>query len=389
MNDRQYKIEQMIKLVSAFLALFLCSPATALDLDLLLPVGSADEAQYDFATTSGAGHVVYRSGGDVYYATISKDNMNWTVRNLGPGNWPTVTSNVYGEIVVAYENGGVIYEVGPHNNWAPSAVISGIYGGKPILSSPFFASGWQMLVTGNLDGDGYAEVVRVSNSGSGWSAPEMLLDGWYDSGYGNYYPQASIAAFADGSYALAFEAQNWGGRATWSNKWVGVTGLGPAFGVDTDWYASIQLSRRAVSPISEDTSAKAVFACAVNNRIYAAVNEGSGWTWLLNGYDGGSAPALSWSGGVFADTGGVLRFVTSTDQGLVIEPLVYQGVNLTGSSPLIWAMEDKFFLFQDPNGVLQLGASFVNVVPEPTSLVSLLVGAAGSLGVIVHRKNRK
>ncbi|MDH7602677.1 MAG: PEP-CTERM sorting domain-containing protein [Armatimonadota bacterium] len=384
----KYRFPQVIWAVLASVVI-ISAPAAALDLDLLLPVGSADEHQYDFATTPGAAHVVYRSGGNVYYATISKDNMNWSVRSLGPGNWPTVAGNAYGQVVVAYENGGTIYEVGPHNGWVPSAVVSGISGGKPVISSPFFASGWQMVITGNCDGDSYAEVVRVANSGSGWSSPQVLLDGWYDSGFGNYYPQAGIAAFADGSYALAYEADNWGGRASWSDKWVGVSGVGPNFGVGADWYASLQLSRRPVSAISEGSlPGKAVFACSVNNRIYAGINDGSGWVWLLSNYDGGSAPAVSWSGGVFADAGGVLRFVTSDDQGIVIEPLVYQGTNLTGSAPLIWAMEDKFFLFRDPSGVLQLGASFVNVVPEPASLVSLFVGVAGFLGVSARRKNR-
>lgn len=377
--------------VVACLAVIVSTSACALNLDLLIPVAPADAEQYDFATTSGAAHVVYKSGSNVYYATITKDNMNWTIRNLGAGNWPTIATNKFNQLIVAYENGGTIYEVGPHNNWTPTAIMSGIAGGKPVLSSPFFASGWQMIVTGNYDGDSYAEVVRLSNSGSGWSSPELLFDGWFMSGMGGtYYGQASIAAFADGSYAVAREEDYWGGNASWSSKWAGVSGIGSSsIGVSTGWNSSISLSRRAVSAISEDGSPAAVFACAVDGRVYVALNEGSGWTWILNGSNTGSAPSVTWTGGVYADANGVLQFVTSNEQGLVIDPLVYEGTQLTGSRPLVWAMEDKFFLYRDSSGVLQLGASFVNVVPEPTSCVSLLIGLGSSLGTVALRRRHR
>lgn len=364
-------------------------PASALNLDLLLPVGPADVAQYDMALTHGAAHVVYRQGGNVYYATATEDNPSWSVRNLGPGNWPTIASDINRNFIVAYENGGAIYEVGPHTGWTPSVVVSGITNGKPVLSSPFFATGWQMVVECNADGDSYAEVIRLVKSGTAWSAPEMLLDGWYYSGSGNYYSQPTIAAFADGSYALGYEQDNWGGRVSWSSKWVGVTGLGSPFGVGTDWNASIQVSRRGVSSISEDGSPKAVFACSVNGLIYAAINEGAGWSWLINGSSSGSAPAVSWTGGVFANSSGALRFVTSDEQGVVIEPIVYQGSELSGSGPLIWAMEDRFVLYRDSSGVLQFGASFVEVIPEPSAMVTMLVGLAGPLGAAILRRRSR
>ncbi|MGQ9765231.1 MAG: hypothetical protein ACUVRI_10160 [Armatimonadota bacterium] len=365
-------------------------PASALNLDLLLPVGPADEAQYDMALTSGAAHVVYRQGGNVYYATVTKDNLNWAVRNLGPGNWPTIASDINGNFIVSYENGGTIYEVGPHTDWTPSVIASGIVGGKPTLSSPFPATGWQMVVEGDIDDDSYIEVVRLVKSGTSWSAPEVLLDGWYGSGQGRYYGQTSIAAFADGSYVLGYEQDNDEGLASLSSKWVGVTGLGSPFGVDTDWNASIRVSRRGLSAISEDGSPAAVFACAVNSLIYAAINNGSGWSWLLNGYSGGSAPSFSWKGGVFADSSGILKFIAIDEQGaVIIEPLVYQGSELSGNAPLVWAMDDRFFLYRDSSGVLQFGVSFSGAVPEPSAMITMLVGLAGPLSsVVLRRKSR-
>ena len=247
-----------------------------------------------------------------------------------------------------------------------------------------------MVVEGNYDGDSHTEILRLVNNGSGWSSPEILRDGWYDSGSGNYFSQSSIAAFADGSYSLAYQFDNWGGRASWSEKWAGVSGPGTAsIGVGgLPWDGStIQLSRRSVSAISEDGSPHAVFACAINNKLYAAINEGTGWNWLLQDYGSGSAPAVSWTGAVYADLDGNLHFVTSDEQGVVDEQITYQGNQLSGTAPLIWSMEDKFFLFRDGNGILQFGAN-IAPVPEPASVVSLLTGTVGLLLTVGCRRRK-
>ncbi len=369
------------------------SIGNALNLNFLLPIDSIDyyghRAQYDMALTSGAAHVVYAKSGNVYYATATKDNLNWTITNLGPGSWPTIASDINNNVMIAFENGGTIYGVGTSTNWTTIPILNGITGGKPILSSPFFVPGWQMVVEGSYDADGYIEILRLINAGSGWGDPELLLDGWYDSGSGNYFSQPSITAFADGSYSLAYQFDNWGGKASWSERWAGVKGPGTAdIGIGgLPWNGTdIQLSRRSVSAISEDGSPRAVFACAINSKLYAAINEGSGWNWLLYEYGSGSAPAVSWTGAVYADSCGNLHFVTSDEQGVIDEQITYQGNQLTGTAPLIWAMEDKFFLFRDNNGVLQFGAYIPSQIPEPASLVTLLAGTGGLLLTAARRR---
>ncbi|MGB9588520.1 MAG: hypothetical protein ACPL7O_10115, partial [Armatimonadota bacterium] len=292
-----------------------------LPLNLLLQVDSSvDNNQYDFALTSGAAHVVYQKSGNVYYAYATTDNLSWATVSLGPGNWPTIASDVQGHVMIAYENGGTIYGIEAHNSLTPTPVLTGVSGGRPVLSSPFFTAGWQMSVEGNFDGDGYVEVARMTNFGVGWSQPEVLLDGWYDTGQGYYYGQSSIAAFADQSYALGHEFQNWGGRASWSEKSAVVTGPGTdSIARSTSWNGAVQLSRRSVHCIADDGSAKAVFAFALDNSIYVAINEGSGWSWLIEGSIAGSAPAVSWTGGTYTDPSGALHFISSEDEGQLLD----------------------------------------------------------------------
>ena len=353
--------------------------AGTLPINLLLQVDTGVSNQYDFAMTSQAAHVVYQKNGNVYYSYISAGNLSWTTVNLGTGNWPTIASNDNNEVMIAYENGGTIYAL-EASSLTPVQVLSNVTNGKPTLSSPFFASGWQMSIEGNLDGDSYAEIARVYNFGIGWSTPEILLDGQYSSGSGSYYGQASIAAFADRSYALAFEHKAWEGNAFWSAKYARVNGPeSQSIAKYTGWNSSVSLSRRAVHCISEDGSAKAVFAFAINNQLYAAINEGSGWSWLFQGYGNGSAPAVSWGGGTYADSTGKLHFVSTDEEGQLIDDiLVYEEQDLYGTNPLIWAMEDKFFLFKDGNGNLMFGGC---IVPEPGTMASLLTGIVGLIGM--------
>lgn len=356
----------------------------ALPLNLLLQVDSSvDNNQYDFALTPGAAHVVYQKSGNVYYAYATKNNTTWTTVSLGPGNWPTIASDVQGHVMIAYENGGTIYGIEAHNSLTPTSILTGVSGAKPVLSSPFFTPGWQMSVEGNFDGDGYAEVARLTNFGVGWSQPEVLLDGWYDTGQGYYYGQSSIAAFANHSYALAYEFQNWGGKASWSEKSAVVSGPATdSIARGASWYSAVQLSRRSVHCIAEDGSARAAFAFAIDNSIYVAIDEGSGWSWLIEGSITGSAPAVSWTGGTYTDTSGVLHFITSEDEGqLSDDTLWYEDRVLSGVNPLVVAMEDKFFLFRDSNDNLMFGAKFANVVPEPGSVLTLFTGMVGMLGL--------
>lgn len=389
-------IRRCTALVITGLAMVLAATGAAhsgtLPLNILLQVDSSlDSDQYDFALTPGAAHVVYQKGGNVYYAYATKDNLTWTTVNLGQGNWPTIASDNQGHVMIAYANGQTIYGIEVHNGLTANPILTGVSGGKPVLSSPFFTPGWQMSVEGNFDGDSYTEVARLTNFGGGWSQPEILLDGWYDSGQGNYYAQSSIAAFADHSYALAYQFSNWGGNVNWSDKSAVVSGPGThSIAKSTNWYGAIQISRRAVHCIANDGSAKAVFAFAIGNSIYVALDEGSGWSWLIDGNITGSAPAVSWKGGTYVDTSGVLHFISSEDEGqLSDDTLWYQNQALSGSNPLVSAMDDKFFLFKDPNNNLMFGAKFADVVPEPGSIMTLFTGMACVIGLARIRRPSK
>jgi len=383
-------------LAIAGLAMILAASGAAysgtLPLNLLLQVDSSvDNNQYDFALTPGAAHVVFQKSGNVYYAYATKDNLSWTTVNLGPGSWPTIATDVQGHVMIAYENSGTIYGIEAHNSLTPTTILTGVSGGRPVLSSPFFTSGWQMSVEGNFDGDSYLEVARMTNYGIGWSQPEILLNGSYCCGQGYYYGQSSIAAFADGSYALGYEFQNWGGKASWCEKSAVVSGPGTdSIARSTSWSSAVQLSRRSVHCIADDGSAKAVFAFALDNSVYVAINEGSGWSWLIEGNISGSAPSVSWQGGTYTDTSGVLHFISSQDEGqLSDDTLWYQEQVLSGVDPLVVAMEDKFFLFRDPNNNLMFGAQFAEAVPEPGSILTLFTGTLGMLGLAgIRRRSR-
>lgn len=383
-------------LVITGLAMILAASGAAysgtLPLNLLLQVDSSvDNNQYDFALTPNAAHVVYQKSGNVHYAYVTKNNLSWTTVNLGLGSWPTIASDVQGRVMIAYENGGTIYGIEAHNSLTPTTILTGVSGAKPVLSSPFFTSGWQMSVEGNFDSDDYTEVARLTNFGVGWSQPELLLDGWYDTGQGYYYGQSSIAAFADLSYALAHEFQNWGGKASWSEKSAVVSGPGTdSIARSTSWSSAVQLSRRSVHCIADDGSAKAVFAFALDNSIYVAIDEGSGWSWLIEGSIAGSAPTVSWTGGTYTDPSGVLHFISSQDERqLLDDTLWYEDQVLSGVNPLVFAMEDKFFLFRDPNNNLMFGAQFADVVPEPGSILTLFTGTLGMLGLARLRRRSK
>jgi len=372
-------------LLGILVVIMTSSTVCALDLSLLLQIDAAEAGKYDFAITEAAAHVAYVKQGQVYYATITASNLTWQITSLGAGDWPSIAGNRAGDVSLVYSNAGNIYEASNFNAWTPTVIGQGT---KPSISSNYFGPGFHLLVEGNYDSDGYTEIVHSFNAGSGWSPFETLLDGWYDSGSGNYYGQSSIAVLMDGSYAIAYEFQNWGGRASWSNKEAVASGSSiGSTSVSTGWNNSIVLSRRAIASVS-DENPMAAYGCSIDGQIYAAFYDGTQWQWL-SGLGTGGAPSISWGGAAFTGSDGNMRFVRVDEGQVYLENITYGGANLAGSDPIIWAIPegDVFVLFRDGQGNLQFG---ISTIPEPNTLAPMFFGLLGAGGFLLRRmKTRK
>lgn len=355
----------------------LIGSALAADWQNYLVVGSIDSNNYDLALSEGKAHVVYENAGNVYYTYATADDTTWHTQLIGAGGNPSIATTDAGEAYVVYSNAGTIYEATSSSNWTSSAIGSG-----SVATIDLAGGVRQVLIEGNFDGDGYAEIAHASNSGSGWSSPEVIQDGWYYDHQGNYFGQSSITALENGGYAYALESQGWYGNATDSQKYPslvipGVDGVNMGVGYNT----GSQLTRNAVCSGNNSIG----YAFSTGGSVYQNAYTGGAWTGFTN--LGAGSDASCATGGVAFVRDGKLMFW----DGNTVNSVSYQGLDLTGSMPVLWADHDQFMLFKDNTGNL---AFTFNInpsspsVPEPGSMAALASGLVG-LTVTMFKRRRK
>jgi hypothetical protein len=189
-------------------------------------------------------YYVYVRDGNVYY----KRNLN-DEELIGAGSSPAIAVSVAGIPHIVYISGGAaVYTNRAAGSW--SAGVSLANGSTGFVDIDVDGSGKAHIVYQcNADGDGYGEIVYVTNA-SGSFVETMLADGWYDSGSGNYYYNPNIKVDGAGKYHVVFEQQNWGGRASWSNKHLTLVSnyASGSYSSETfDWNAGVTTGRNSLA----------------------------------------------------------------------------------------------------------------------------------------------
>jgi hypothetical protein len=356
-----------------------CSAAAAVTWQHKFDIATIDTDNYAFGLSNNKAHVVYETGGNVYYASRGKGESEWTTRHIGSGSAPSMAVSESGNVYIAYNNGGTIYETSNTSGWNAQSVAAGNYGSIDLSEN----GTRHLLIEGNADGDGYNEISYASNTGSGWSSASIIQDGWYEGSYraGNYYNQSSLAARSDGSYVYGLEISNWGGQASWSEKAPSVIVPGGVNnGMSVGWNTGSQLSRKSVA--CGDAGIGFVFS--TGGSVYTSLCGTGGWTSFVN-IGAGSQASIDVSDRAWIAymNGGNLMLHDGTTSGTID----FEGTTLTGYNPFIKsAGEDLFLLYRDTQGKLTFAMTASNDVPEPGSLVALAAGMTGLLGFARRRK---
>lgn len=372
--QNQNRTMALRSLASLALTLGVCLSSHALVWQTKIDVTGISSENYDLAISPLRAHVAYEHAGHVYYATRTPWDAAWTTVDLGSGATPSVALGPDGTAYVAFQNGGTIHVASSADAWAATPVVAGSYGSLDVDGSGVL----HLMLEGNYDGDGYTEIALVQNAGSGWSDLAVLHDGWYDSGYGNYFSQMSLAALPGSGYVYSLEISNWGGRASWSSRYPSaIVPGGNNTWMEVGWNAGSELSRQAISAGDDRLG----FAFATSGTVYASTCTGGIWSGFESLGAGGQATVDAKNGVAVAfQNGGVLRFAKDG----AVETVLFEGAEVRGIRPFLVSQgEEYFLLYRDEQGTLSLLTTAV--VPEPSTVACLVAGAL--LAVTRRRKH--
>jgi hypothetical protein len=325
-----------------------------------LTSNTGDDASIDAAIDAGNNlHIVYVRDGNVYY----KLNLDAEVL-VAAGSVPAIAVDASGISHIAFVSGGLLYYTNRSGgSWQTPVSLS--HANVGYLDIDVDASGKAHIVYGaNDDGDAYYEIFYAQNT-SGAFVETMLADGWYDSGSGNYFHRPCIKVDGSGYYHIAYEQDNWGGRASWSDKGIAMTTNGTSGGGYTggfEWNLGITVARNGV--VIDGSGYPHVLY--YNGNI--AYDGKVGATWEATGISQCSQPSMASDGDTIAVAyieGGSVVYHERKGS-LYSAPQSICG----GQNPVVLIHGGRYILFERSDGSDLEIYLLSNVTPLPVQLVS-------------------
>lgn len=240
------------------------------------------------ATVDSLGNLysAYETGGNVYI----KKNLE-AAELVSPGSGPAISIDSFNSIHVIYANSGLKYMKKTGAVWGSEREVTGSTGFYSIDTD---STGAAHVAS---DSGGYGHIVYVKDEGGTWSAPIIELSGWYDSGCrcGNYYHQPVIRVDSGDKYHLAYEFDNWGGQASWSDKSINIAS-NSAYGDKGiggfEWNAGVGLTKDSLTLKGDET-----YIAYTNGGTQNIALVNASWT-VLSSFAGSAGSAYYKSGRV-------------------------------------------------------------------------------------------
>lgn len=294
-------------------------------------------SDFDAAIDSlGNIYTAYTNGGNVY---VKKNRGSSELVSAGSG--PAIAIDNSDNIHIIYNNSGLKYKKKTGAVWGEQRDVNG---GTVFYSIDTDSNGYVHIASDSGGDGGRGHIAYVKDTASGWTAPLFELTGWYSDGSGNYYHQPVIRIDNNDKYHLVYEADNWGGRDSWSSKALNITS-NSAYGDNSvggiDWNTGVTLTRNALAL----DGAVAYIAYWADSEHVAKID--SSWTDITSFT--GSSGALSVKNGTvgLAYVNGNVQYVEGGDSGL--SSAVDMG---TGSSPV--SLLGSRYVFRLDGGYVKL-----------------------------------
>ena len=322
--------------------------------------GTVSNANLDAVLDStNSGHLVYDRDGHVYYRKDAGAE-----EDLGPGTFPAIAvgSDLRPQVVFNDGLGNISHAVKTAGTWATSTALSS-YNASYSLSLDVDSSNFAHLAFDN--GSGYGAIIYANNTTGTFAdtVTALAVGAYWGGGSGGYYRYAVLKLDASGYYHIAYRYDNWGGRASWSARSIGIMTNNPAGNPGGssgfDWNGGASLGRRCLA-LDGSGNFQVIYNGA--GTIYRAVANASGWT--ETSITTGSQEALAVNGStvdVTWNTGSnKLSFITDTGAGFGAPTPVG-----TGASPvsLLAANGSRYFCYLSNDGVADQVYVWVNEAP--------------------------
>jgi len=171
---------------------------------------------YTVATSSNGFDATVDSLGNLYSAYESGGNI-YLKKNLGEaelvsaGSGPAIAIDSSNSIHIIYANSGLKYKKKTGAVWGTERAVNG---GTVFYSIDTDSTGAAHIASDDGGTGGRGHIVYVKDEGGTWSSPIIELTGYYDSGSGNYFHLPVIRIGNGDKYHLAYEADYWGGGAS-------------------------------------------------------------------------------------------------------------------------------------------------------------------------------
>ncbi len=314
-------------------------------------------------TSTGKLYSVYSSGGNVY---LREDRMPAELVSAGSG--PVIAIDSADNIHVLYNNGGLRYAKRTGGVWSASRSVPG---GTVFYSMDTDSAGMAHIASDDGGTGGRGHIVYVKDTGSAWSDPIWEAAGWYDSGSGNYYHQPVIRIDSNDKYHLLYEADNWGGRASWSDKSLNIVSdaAGGTAGVGgIDWNTGVGVTKGAVALAGSDAY---VTYWSGGTEYVAQIGGG---TWAIKTSFPGTAGAISSKNssiGIAYVDGGHVKYIESA--GTSFTPAADIGA---GSAP-VPVLGSRHVYYQDGANVALVSST--EVAAPITYTLAYAAGTGGSI----------
>jgi hypothetical protein len=388
-------MNRFMVLVVATAALCLLMGVTAVNAQIPfvtypMTTNTADDASADVAVdVDGNLHTAFVRGGNVYsMVNLEPEEL------VGAGDSPAIAVSAAGIPHVVSISGGVAtYRHRASGSWSSAVTLA--YGDVNVVDIDVDGAGKAHIVYScNLDGDSYREIVYANNVAGGFTE-WTLADGWYDSGSGNYFANPCIKVNAAGNYRIAMEADNWGGRASWSSK--SILFLSPEGAVGSegyDWNGGVTTGKNS---IALDGAGNAHVLYYSGSTILHAVVAG-GWTGgaLATGSQGAIACSGSSIAVAFNDGSNHIQYMQDIGSGFgspqTVDDGRYPSIALNGSRHIVYEKSDgsdyEIVLAADEAPLpIQLASFTALTQGEAVSLQWQTISELNNYGFTVQRRS--